>query len=368
MSTSWLCRLGLDVCGRSASIWREEENRLNPPVQTATLPPPPMVQVINANEGNKEKAPKKLGQGVWQRQIAAYEDAQSPPRLFPQKMIAGADEVLARMMWEHETTKVYSELGLGEILATRMYNSCGQVNKFRHKHKGKDVLGLKYVGGDEVEVVKKDERGWNPRSGDLIRDALEANKWAYIFAGYAEETIADKWIDQFKQNLRARCEPDRCRDLYEATTIKLTVEMLSGYSFQEATEWIITDRAWWTEFNQEWRGQTAKRKWPDREPDTTGKGERFGSRPFQPKVGGKGKWPGTCNDYNAGWCARGQAACYFVHICSLCGGAHKASGNLCGGKRGRKGYKNDMRGKGKGAQIGKGKEENRKTGKGSWKR
>ena len=139
-----------------------------------------------------------LGQGVWQKQIAMYEDAQSPPRLFPQKMIAGADEVLARMLWEHETSKVYSELGLGEIVAIRMYDSCGQVNKFRNKNKGKDILGFRNVGGDEVEVVKKEGRGWNPRTSDLIRDALEANKWAYVFAGYAEETVADKLFDQFR--------------------------------------------------------------------------------------------------------------------------------------------------------------------------
>ena len=148
-----------------------------------------------------------------------YEDAQSPPRLFPQKMIAGADEVLARMVWEHETSKVYSELGLGEVIAIRMYDSCGYVNKFRSKNKGNDILGFRNVCGDEVEVVKKEGTGWNPRSSDLIRDALEANKWAYVFAGYAVETVADKWIDQFRQNLRARSEPERCRDIYEAATM-----------------------------------------------------------------------------------------------------------------------------------------------------
>ena len=69
-----------------------------PQERPAMFPPPPTVQVINANESYKDKAPKKLGQGLWQKQIAMYEDAQSPPRPFPQKKIAGADEVLARML------------------------------------------------------------------------------------------------------------------------------------------------------------------------------------------------------------------------------------------------------------------------------
>ena len=141
---------------------RAEADKLKPQAKPAAFPPTPSIQVINTNEGNKERAPKKLGQGIWQKQIAMYEEAQSPPRLFPQKMIAGADEVLAQMLWEHETSKVYSELGLGEVIAVRMYDSCGHVNKYRNKNKGRDILGFKDVGGDEVEVVKKNEQDGTP--------------------------------------------------------------------------------------------------------------------------------------------------------------------------------------------------------------
>lgn len=243
------------------------EDKNKPVAPPAPFPPIPTVHVVNVPETNKDKVPKKLGQGVWLKQISLYEEAQSPPRPFPQKLIAGADEVLARMLWEHETSKVYSELELGEIIGVRMYDSCGQVNRYRNKNKGKDILAFRSAGGDEMEIVKKEGTGWNPKSADLIRDALEANKWAYVFAGYAVEMVADKWIDQFRQNLRARNEPERCRDLYEAATMKLTLEMLSGYSFQEATEWIIGDRSWWTEFNQDWRAQQVKRRWSGKSQD-----------------------------------------------------------------------------------------------------
>ena len=85
---------------------RAEANKLKLQAKPAAFPPTPAVQVINASEGNKDRAPKKLGQGIWQKQIAMYEDAQSPPRQFPQKMIAGADKVLARMLWEHNLKSI----------------------------------------------------------------------------------------------------------------------------------------------------------------------------------------------------------------------------------------------------------------------
>ena len=357
---------GFKCLWKRAKMVEKAEEEKAPQTPPVPFPPPvPTVQVIQAPETNKDKAPKKLGQGVWLKQIGLYEDAQSPPRPFPQKLIAGADEVLARMLWEHEVSKVYSELGLGEIIGVRMYDSCGQVNKYRNKNKGKDVLAFRSIGGEEMEVVKKEGTGWNPKSGDLIRDALEANKWAYIFAGYAVELVADKWVDQFRQNLRAKNEPERCRDLYEAATMKLTLEMLSGYSFQEATEWIISDRSWWTEFNQDWRAPPMKRKWSGKGQDRAWKGERVrpGFAGARPK--GKGKTQRTCHAYNSGWCTRSKAECHFSHSCSNCGGSHKACDNACptyGGKNGQKDKKDKMN------YFGKGRGDYRKRGKGGGKR
>ena len=358
-------KTGFKCLWKKAKMMEKAEDKTIPPTPPAPFPPIPTVHVVNVPENNKDKVPKKLGQGVWLKQIGLYEDAQSPPRPFPQKLIAGADEVLARMLWEHETSKVYSELGLGEIIGIRMYDSCGQVNKYRNKNKGKDVLAFRSAGGDEMEVVKKEGTGWNPKSGDLIRDALEANKWAYIFAGYAAEMVADKWIDQFRQNLRAKNEPERCRDLYEAATMKLTLEMLSGYSFQEATEWIISDRSWWTEFNQDWRTQPMKRKWSGKGQNRASKGGKLGPGSAGPRSKGNGKAQGTCHAYNAGWCMRDKGTCYFSHTCNICGGNHKASENVCsrtGGKKGQKGRKGKM------SHFGKGKGDFRKQGKGAWKR
>ena len=88
-------------------------------------------------EPPKDKAPKKLGQRSWLQQVQKYEAAYVSKRAFPQKIVAEAEEVLARLMWEHEVSKVYTALGPGEVIATRSYNSCGNVNRHAQKNEGK---------------------------------------------------------------------------------------------------------------------------------------------------------------------------------------------------------------------------------------
>ena len=97
-------------------------------VIAGTFPPlPPAIQGVE----KVDKAPKKLGRGDWKRFIDIFEGRYTPRRPFPQKMVAGAEEVLARLIWDNEISKVYTPLGLGEVLATRAYDddAAGNVNK-----------------------------------------------------------------------------------------------------------------------------------------------------------------------------------------------------------------------------------------------
>ena len=176
-------------------------------------------------------------------------------------MVAGAEQILARLIWENEVSKVYTPLGLGEVIATRSYDATGGVNKLAQKNKDKDILSFKRTDGEYLQMVSK-ENVVDPQSQELIKDALEANKWAYVFADYASDLVVDRWFEQFKKNLRTKRHPDLCKDLYEPTALKLMLLMLAGESFAEATDTIIAEREWWTEFSQEWRPAT-KRKWQE---------------------------------------------------------------------------------------------------------
>ena len=127
------------------------------------------------------------------------------------------------------------------------------------RSRNEDILSLKRT--DEFQLRGCRENGANPQMQKLIEDALEAIKWAYVFADYASVWVADRWVEQSRQNT-SMWNPELCRDLYEAAGLKLVLEMLAGATFTEATGKIIEDREWWTEFNQEWRS-TAKRKWQE---------------------------------------------------------------------------------------------------------
>ena len=55
------------------------------------------------------RPPKSLGLGIWTAQIAKYEAAYTPQRVFPAKLLLGAETVLARLIWEADT-KMYTPL------------------------------------------------------------------------------------------------------------------------------------------------------------------------------------------------------------------------------------------------------------------
>ena len=103
---------------------------------TASAPSAPVF------DPNKNKPPKFLAPGVWQDRIDAYETEWQNKRNFPYKMLVGAEEILARLIWEKDTSKIFTPLKLGEVIAARSYNSCGNINHWASEKSTKEVLQL----------------------------------------------------------------------------------------------------------------------------------------------------------------------------------------------------------------------------------
>ena len=61
------------------------------------------------------KAPKQLPKGFWAKRIKEFEATkiEGHHRSFPVHLISGAEEVLARMVWEKETTNLFTPVRLG---------------------------------------------------------------------------------------------------------------------------------------------------------------------------------------------------------------------------------------------------------------
>ena len=83
---------------------------------------------LSAVDGGDERAPKTFPQ--WRQQIERSNEVLlgGRRRRFPERQLMGAESVLARLWHEHTRTKLYTPLGLGEILARRTFTASGELN------------------------------------------------------------------------------------------------------------------------------------------------------------------------------------------------------------------------------------------------
>ena len=91
--------------------------------QTVTLTLAPTTTNVTTNNtspstSNTTKPPTNLPLGVWAQQIHKYQEItlHGQDRVFPVKMLVGAEKILARMWHEHTQTKMYTPTHLGEIV------------------------------------------------------------------------------------------------------------------------------------------------------------------------------------------------------------------------------------------------------------
>ena len=94
------------------------------------------------------KVPKELAQGRWAGQIAKYDNIQlaGANRSFPAEIIMGAEVTLARMLYEHEVSRHYTPIKLGEIIGLRSMNKDGNLNTYSEQKKD-NILGIHLTSG-----------------------------------------------------------------------------------------------------------------------------------------------------------------------------------------------------------------------------
>ena len=286
-----------DKCRQEATrVAAEAVPRAEAQAVAPFLPPPPPVF-----DPNKNKPPKFLAPGVWQARIAAFEDEWQGKRKFPYKLLVGAEDVLARLLWEKEVSNIYTPLKLGEVIAARSYNSCGKINTWSTEKSNKDVLQMT-KGGEGVELVAK-EWTFTPRSMEMIQDALEAVKWALVFAGYGNDVEVGAWTEKFLINLKTKKNTELTKDLYAEAALALAMEMREGKSFEEASTGILKDGPWWSDYVANW---TPKDKGIKRDRD--GREKRNGDGGHQGNQS-----TGICRHWSRGHCRNGNM-CKFRHV------------------------------------------------------
>ncbi len=96
----------------------------------------------------------------------------------------GVGSTMARA---HPHTKLYTPLGLGEILARRTFTASGELNPLvlgKNSSTASSNQALRLLG---QEFVPADDPQWVPPSLITLLDGIEASKWAWILVGIGEE-------------------------------------------------------------------------------------------------------------------------------------------------------------------------------------
>ena len=180
----------------------------------------------------------------------------------------GAESVLARLWHEHTRTKLYTPLGLGEILARRTFTASGELNPLvlgKNSSTASSNQALRLLG---QEFVPADDPQWVPRSLMALLDGIEASKWAWILVGIGEEEHIIAYTEWFVGRLRSRPTLiDAHRDYWLMCGWRMAMDMRVGATFAEAAETIILDHAAYQEAMATAANQTRKR--PNSAADST---------------------------------------------------------------------------------------------------
>ena len=120
----------------------------------------------------------------WSRLVAAYNGVLvgGEKREFPTIELLGAEEVLSRIHWEHTKSKLYTPVGIGEILAKRTFSALGVVNTLAVKRNSGAPQQLRLVDGN---IAVAEDRPFTPKGVWAVVDGITAIKWAWTLQASA---------------------------------------------------------------------------------------------------------------------------------------------------------------------------------------
>ena len=159
--------------------------------------------------------------------------------------ILGAEVILAKMWHEHQTSKMYSPVLLGDIIQRRSFTASGDVNPLSSKAKPSRTLTIE----DDQLTYQDEATTWTPRSLLAAIDGLQATKFAMIFVQWGSEASIEKFFAWLVQ--RARSRPNKMENFnqyFAAISWQLCMNLRQGISFEEASNNIMSDLDKFTEF------------------------------------------------------------------------------------------------------------------------
>ena len=182
----------------------------------------------------------------WKAMVFKYNDQKinGQPRSFPERLLLGADETLIRMD-DEQSTRMFTPVGLGEILARRIYTAYDTMNKNSKSLERNDrdfhvTVSDSKDGHFSLHGQKKQD--FEPNSAMLIIDGAIAAGWAKKLFEVGGEPHIDQYITWYTNNVRAN--PDKLwqlKELWEAAEWDISLKLRGGETFEKAMEHVMRD-------------------------------------------------------------------------------------------------------------------------------
>ena len=231
-------------------MWSEARRQWDlhsaPPPRPAPTPPAPSPASASLPPGTGEKPPK--GFPEWGRLVDAYNQVLlgGEPRTFPADELLGAEDVLARMHWEHTRDKLYTPVAVGEILSKRTFSALKVVNPLSARRStGSAPHQIKLVDG---ALAVEEDRPMVPKGIWSVVDGLTAIKWAWILIQIGTEKAIVAYVDWWIGKARLRSHQlDAVVDYWDAASHRLASEMRLGRTFDEVSRDITGDNLTFSE-------------------------------------------------------------------------------------------------------------------------
>mgnify|MGYP000008266181 FL=1 len=248
----------------------------------------------------EDKIPKTLAPGRCASLVQDFQTQQidGQDRVFPVQELLGAESVIARVLHEHETSKSYTPVLLGEVISIRTFQANGEPNPLAKRERS--VTKLTLTG---EQLVAAPEEPWQPRSVLAILDGLASIRWCFILCKMGTEQAVHAFFDWLVRLVRSRPQKtDQLAQFWMTVSWKLALEMRGGRTFVEATSVIMKDYDSFTECMSREPTQTTKKP-VNTSPSKTevkgyGKGSTKSGKGTRPSPYSRPTktWPGSASD------------------------------------------------------------------------
>ena len=222
---------GIAVRWRSAvrQSWNECCKLVFPPTPAAPAAAAPAAAEQAAPASRPRKSRKELEAGEFETNCLKWEQQFTQvKRTFPRELLRGADEAMARVLWEKYITRTFTPPPLGEVIFSRTFMADGRLNT---------SAADPYVPASDDEKEEKREprkKYREPRTTWCVLHALDATKWLWIWAGLCDEASITVFCDYLKGLIEHGTGIGIVKQLYSILLWRVCAAMSRGETADQA--------------------------------------------------------------------------------------------------------------------------------------